>query len=126
TAVQNKQEMGILADSAALVENLVAPGLITAASKIVEAPLGLANVATRLIEAIAINSVWEKKRRRRTVVLKRRNLHSGQLVDLSNFYFRVAKIPIRFWSKLDDWRRWEMDCFKILNGDRFRAHPSGR
>jgi hypothetical protein len=118
--------MGILAAGAAFVENLVPIGLITAASKIAEAPLGLANVATRLVEAIAINSVWEKKRRRRTVVLKRRNLHSGQLADLTNLYFRVAKIPIRFWSKLDDWRRWEMDCFKILNGDLFRAHPSGR
>src|SRR5437763_16185544 len=116
--------MGILAAGAAFVENLVPIGLITAASKIAEAPLGLANVANRLVETIAINSVWETKRRRRTVVLKRRNLHSGQLAGLSNLYFRVAKIPIRFWSKLDDWRRWEMDCFKILNGDRFRAQPS--
>jgi hypothetical protein len=118
--------MGILADGAALVENLVPAGLITAASKIVEAPLGLANVATRLVEAIAINSVWEKKRAGRAVVVKRRNLHSEQLADLTNLYFRVANIPIRFWSKVDEWRRWEVDCFEMLNGDRFHAYKSGR
>jgi hypothetical protein len=117
--------MGILADGAALVENLSPVGLITAASKIAEAPLGLASVATRLVEAIAINSVWEKKHGGRTLVAKRRNLHSGQLADLTNLYFRVANIPIRFWSKLDEWRRWEVDCFEMLNGDCFHAYASG-
>ena len=117
--------MGILADSAALVENLVPAGLITAASKIVEAPRELASMATRLVEAIAINSVWEKKRGSRTVVVKRRNLHSEQLADLTNLYFRMANIPIRFWSKVDDWRRWEVNCFEMLNGDRFHAYKSG-
>jgi len=118
--------MGILSEGAALVENLVSAGLITAASKIIEAPRGLATVATRLVEAIAINTVWEKKRGGATVVLKRRNLHSEQLADLTNLYFRVANIPIRFWSKLDDWRRWEVDCFEMLNGDCFHAHASGK
>jgi hypothetical protein len=117
--------MGILADGAALVENLVPVGLITAATKMAEAPLGLANVATRLVEAIAIKSVWEKKRGGRTLVAKRRNLHSEQLADLTNLYFRVANIPIRFWSKLDEWRRWEVDCFEMLNGDCFHAYASG-
>ncbi len=118
--------MGIVADGVALVENLVPAGLITAASKIVEAPRGLANVASRLVEAIAINSIWEKKRGGRTLVVKRRNLHSEQLAELTNLYFRVANIPIRFWSKLDQWRRWEVGCFEMLNGDRFHAYKAGR
>jgi len=118
--------MGILADGAALVENLAPAGLLTAAGKIVEAPRELATVATRLVEAIALNSVWEKKRGRRTFVVKRRNLHSEQLAELTNLYFRVASIPIRFWSKLDEWRRWEVDCFEMLNGDRFHAYGSGK
>jgi len=103
--------MGILENGAALISNLV--------------PQGLANVASRLVEAIAINSISEKKRAGRTVIVKRRNLHSEQLADLTNLYFRVADIPIRFWSKLDEWRRWEVDCFQMLNGDRFRARVSG-
>ncbi len=104
--------MGILENGASLVSNLV--------------PQKLADVASRLVEAIAINSISEKKRGNRTVVIKRRNLHSEQLADLTNLYFRVAGIPIRFWSKLDEWRRWEVDCYQMLNGDRFRAYESGK
>ena len=122
---KKKAKMGILGDGAALVENLVPTGLITAASKLVEAPLGLGEVATRLVEALAINSITEKTRRGCRVIVKRRNLHSEQLADLTNLYFRMANIPIRFWSKVEDWQRWEVDCFEMLNGDRFHAHKSG-
>ena len=108
-----------------MVENLVPTGLITVASKIVETPLGLAEVATRLVEALAINSITEKTRRGRRVVVKRRNLHSQQLADLTNLYFRMADIPIRFWSKVEEWQRWEVGCFEMLNGDRYRAYASG-
>ena len=117
--------MGILGDGVAVVENLVPTGLITVASKIVETPLGLAEVATRLVEALAINSITEKTRRGRRVVVKRRNLHSQQLADLTNLYFRMADIPIRFWSKVEEWQRWEVGCFQMLNGDRYRAYASG-
>jgi hypothetical protein len=114
-----------LGDGAALVENFVPTGLITAASKLAEAPLGLAEVATRLVEALAINSITEKTRRGRRVIVKRRNLHSEQLADLTNLYFHMAEIPIRFWSKVEEWQRWEVGCFEMLNGDRYRAYASG-
>jgi len=118
--------MGLLENGTALVENLVPNALVTTASKLVEAPRDLvATVATRLVEAIAINSLTEKIRRGRPVVVKRRNLHSEQLADLTNLYFKMADIPIRFWSKVDEWQRWEVDCFQMLNGDRFRAYKSG-
>ena len=118
--------MGLLENGTALVENLVPNALVTAASKLVETPRDLAaTVATRLVEAIAINSISEEVRRKRAVVVKRRNIHSEQLADLTNLYFRVADIPIRFWSKVDEWQRWEVDCFQMLNGDRFRAYKSG-
>src|SRR5437588_8834322 len=103
--------MGIFGNGTSLVENLV--------------PSGLANVATRLVEAIAINSISEKARRGQTMVVKRRNIHSEQLGDLTNLYFRMADIPIRCWSKVEEWQRWEVDCFQMLNGDRFRAYASG-
>jgi hypothetical protein len=118
--------MGLLENGAALVENLVPPSLASVASKLAEAPRDLAaTVATRLVEAIAINSISEKVRRGRTLVVKRRNIHSEQLADLTNLYFRMANIPIRFWSKVEDWQRWEVDCFQMLNGDRYRAYASG-
>src|SRR5437588_5778489 len=118
--------MGLLENGTALVENLVPAGLVMAAGKLVEAPRDLAaTVAMRLVEAIAINSVTEKVRRGRTVIVKRRNLHSEQLADLTNLYFKMADIPIRFWSKVEEWQRWEVDCFQMLNGDRYRAYASG-
>jgi len=104
-------KLGILETGASLVETLV--------------PLGLATVATKLVEAIATNSISERIRRKRLVVVKRRNIHSEQLAELTTLYFRVSGIPIRFWSKVQHWQRWEVDCFQVLNGDRFHARPSG-
>ena len=69
-------------------------------------PQGLANAATSFIESLKINSISEKVRRGRRVVLKRRNIHGEQLADLANLYFHMSSIPIRFWSKVDDWKRW--------------------
>jgi hypothetical protein len=127
--------MGILEEGATLVQNLVPAGLATVATNLVPqglstvatnlVPQSLATVATKLVEAIAINSISEKVRRKRTVVVKRRNIHSEQLAELANLYFRVADIPIRFWSKVEEWQRWEIDCYNMLNGDRFRAYASG-
>ena len=88
-------------------------------------PQALSNAAARFVDSLKINSVSEKVRHRRRVVIKRRNGYSEQLAELSNLYFRMAGIPIRFWAKVEDWRRWEVECFKMLNGDRFRAWASG-
>lgn len=89
-------------------------------------PKVLADAAARFVDSLKINSVSEKVRGgRRVVITKRRNGHSEQLADLANLYFRMAGIPIRFWAKVEDWRRWEVKCFKMLNGDRFRAWACG-
>jgi hypothetical protein len=55
------------------------------------------------------------------VVIKRRQAYSEQFTELANLYFRIASLPIRFWTKTEDWQRWEVNCFKMLNGDRFRV-----
>jgi len=85
----------------------------------------LADAAATFVDSIKLSSVSERVRRGRRVVLKRRNAYSEQLADLGNLYFRISNIPIRFWSKVEDWRRWEADCFQMLNGDRFRVLASG-
>jgi hypothetical protein len=43
------------------------------------------------------------------------------LTELANLYFRIAGLPIRFCTKAEEWQRWEVECFKMLNGDRFRS-----
>jgi hypothetical protein len=88
-------------------------------------PQGLTDAAARLVDSLRINSVSENVRRGRRVVVKRRNGYSEQLAELSNVYFRVAGIPIRFWAKIEEWQRWEVKWFNTLNGDHFHAHNAG-
>jgi hypothetical protein len=84
-------------------------------------PDGLSHAATSFVESLKINSITEKVRRDRRVVIKRRNVYGERAADLINFYFRAAGIPIRYLSDVREWRRWEARCFQMLNGDRFRA-----
>jgi hypothetical protein len=88
-------------------------------------PQALTNAAATFVDSLKISSTSEKIRRGRRVVIKRRNIYGEQLADLANLYFRMSGIPVRFWSKTEDWKRWEVECFKMLNGDRFRAFNSG-
>jgi hypothetical protein len=88
-------------------------------------PQVLTTAAAKFVDSLKLSSVSEGVRRGRRVVIKHRNAYSEQLADLANLYFRVSNIPIRFWSKVSDWKRWEIDCFRMLNGDRFRAISSG-
>ena len=88
-------------------------------------PQALTSAAATFVNSLKINSISEKVRQGRRLVIKRRNIHSEQLADLADLYFRLSGIPIRFWSKAEDWRRWEIGCFQMLNGDRYRAFASG-
>ena len=88
-------------------------------------PQALTNAAAKFVDSLKLSSVSERVRRGRRVVIKHRNAYSEQLADLANVYFRMSDIPIRFWSKVKDWKRWEIGCFRMLNGDRFRAFSSG-
>ena len=88
-------------------------------------PKALRNAAARLVDSLKINSVWEKTRRGRRLVIKQRNRYSEPLGELANIYFRMAGIPIRFWVKTKEWQQWEVNCFNTLNGDRFHARASG-
>ncbi len=84
-------------------------------------PEALSSAAARFVDSLKINSISETIRRGRRVVIKRRQVYGAQLSELANLYFRIAGLPIRFWTKTEDWQRWEVACFKLLNGDRFRA-----
>jgi hypothetical protein len=84
-------------------------------------PDGLSDAATAFVESLKINTISEKRRRGRLVVIKRRNIFGERGADLINSYFRLAGITIRYLSNVRDWRRWEASCFQMLNGDRFRA-----
>src|SRR6266566_3492078 len=84
-------------------------------------PESQSHAATSFVESLKINSITEKARRDRRIVIKRRNVYGERAAGLINFYFRAAGIPIRYLSDVRDWRRWEARCFQMLNRDRFRA-----
>jgi hypothetical protein len=88
-------------------------------------PKAVRNAADRLVDSLNVNSVSEQVRRGRRLMLKRRTVYSEPLAELANVYFRMAGIPIRFWAKTEDWRRWEVKSFNMLNGDRFHARAAG-
>ena len=84
-------------------------------------PEALSHAAARCVDSLRINSISKALRRGRQVVIKRRHVYGEQLTELANLYFRKSGLPIRFWTETEDWQRWELECFKMLNGDRFRA-----
>src|SRR6266508_2899040 len=68
-------------------------------------PDGLSHAATSFVESLKINSITEKARRKRRVVIKRRNVYGERAAGLINFYFRAAGIPIRYVSEMREWRQ---------------------
>ena len=57
--------------------------------------------------------------------MKHRHFNGEQMADLANLYFHSLNIPIGFLNKVKAWQRWEINCFNMLNGDRFQAVASG-
>jgi len=53
-------------------------------------PDDLSDAATALVESLKINTISEKRRRGRLVVIKRRNIFGERGADLINFYFRLS------------------------------------
>jgi len=88
-------------------------------------PKAFRDFAAAAVDFLKINSVSEKFRHGRPVVVNRRNGNSEKIAEPANLYFGLADIPIRFWSNAEEWQRWEVDCFQMLNGDRFRAFAVG-
>lgn len=88
-------------------------------------PQTLRTTADRLVDSLKINSVSEAERPGGRVVTKRRNVYGEPLARLTNVYFCIAGIPIRFQARMEDWRRWEVKSFNMLNGDQFHARVAG-
>src|SRR5437879_13165162 len=69
-------------------------------------PEALSNAAARFVDSLKINSVSEKVRRGRRVVIKRRNGYGEQLADLANLYFRMAGKIGRASCRKEGGSRW--------------------
>lgn len=88
-------------------------------------PKAFRDFAAAAVDFMKMNSVAEKFRQGKPVVVKTRNPGSEQIADSANLFFRLAGVPIRFCSKIEEWQQWEVECYRLLNGDGFRAFPVG-
>src|SRR2546428_2580417 len=84
-------------------------------------PRAFRDFAAAAVDFLKMNSVTEKFRHGKPVVVKTRSPSSEQIADSANLFFRLASIPIRFCSKIEEWQQWEVECYRLLNGDAFRA-----
>jgi hypothetical protein len=81
----------------------------------------LLNFAGCAIDTIKINEIFLEQRGDRFLWVKRRRPGSVQLVNCANWFFRLCQNPVRVFCDLEQWRRWEVDCFQLLNGDSYSA-----
>jgi hypothetical protein len=77
------------------------------------------------MDSAKINSITDRVWQGRSCIVKRRCPLGRQISALANAYFELAHVPIRYWSHLGDWQRWEVNCFRMLNRDRYDAFPVG-
>lgn len=57
---------------------------------------------------------------------KERKQFAAPLVTVANIFFKMARNPVRLWTSLAEWQRWEIDSFVMLNGPTgFRAYADG-
>jgi hypothetical protein len=75
-------------------------------------------------DSVKRNCLTDQYHRGRAVVVKRRNTVARKISELTNFYFRLARIPIAFCTDTQTWQRWEVSCYRMLN-EHFRAFALG-
>jgi hypothetical protein len=77
------------------------------------------------IDAIRINAISREVRDGRALLIKRRRLASGPLVQTANLFFRAARHPVFVWADAGAWQRWEVNCFNLLHSNQYCAFPAG-
>jgi hypothetical protein len=75
-------------------------------------PDGVSHAATSFVESLKINSITEKTRGGRRVIIKRRNVYGEGMADLINLYFRLASTNIRYVSKVREWHAGKRSAFR--------------
>ena len=52
---------------------------------------------------------------------KRRRRAAWLVMRVANAFFRLARNPVEAIADDDEWRKWEVDCFRLLHGPEFTA-----
>jgi hypothetical protein len=84
------------------------------------------NFVSAITEGVKINSVHRESRHGRMFWIKRRKASARPIMTGANYFFRLAKAPVRAIVEPAAWQRWEVACFSALHGaDGFEAFPDG-
>src|SRR5438128_10002244 len=85
----------------------------------------LVEAAGAAIDSIKINGVSAARHRGRPLRVKQRRRGSEAIAGLANLFFPLANAHISVWANPRKWQRWEIHCYHLLNGARFRAFAVG-
>lgn len=82
-------------------------------------------IAAFFAERIKVNAITREIREGRPVWVKCRRASARLTLAGANRFFRLAGNPVQTITDLGTWQRWEVDCFRRLHGDEFRAFAEG-
>jgi hypothetical protein len=77
------------------------------------------------VDAIRINQITMEQHHGRTFWRKRRRVWSAGVASLANRFFAAAGNPVQVWQHRAIWQQWEMECFRMLNGDAYEIDADG-
>ncbi len=100
-----------------MLETIIARGLKIGAEKLPG--------SASWIDRIRINALAFEQRDEREYVIKTRRASSAIILPIANVFFRLAGASARVLVPVRQWQKREVDCFRLLNGDRFGAAVEG-
>src|SRR5262249_28856265 len=77
------------------------------------------------IDRIRINALTGEVRDGRALWLKRRTASARPIIHAANGFFRLVGNPVVVLGQIDEWRNWEIDCFRRLHGEAFAVFSDG-
>lgn len=77
------------------------------------------------IDRIRINALTREVRDGRALWVKRRHAAARPIIHAANGFFRLVGNPVVVLGRIDEWRSWEIDCFRRLHGGAFVVFADG-
>ena len=73
------------------------------------------------MESLLTPAPVNAERRELAMMPKRRRGAAWLVMRVANAFFRLARNPVEAIADDDEWRTWEVDCFRLLHGPEFNA-----
>lgn len=77
--------------------------------------------ARNWVDNFHVNAGARTEREGRAVWLKRRGRAAWFVMTMANVFFRLARNPVEAIARRAAWRRWEVECFRLLHGPQFAS-----